>query len=145
MFLKKGFLQAKGYDEQIQNAIKVTCVNENYEPVEFRALFSRWSESKYSINSNSKSLQVKFEAHVLNANIQLAAELQMVDDGSGSKKIWNIDNNLVISLLDDSKHGQFHSSNCYVIQYKYLVDGVDRFIIFYWIVSFLFLFFFTFF
>jgi hypothetical protein len=110
-------------------------VNENYEPVEFRSLFSRWSESKYSVNSNNKSLQVKFDAHVLNLNNQLAAELQMVDDGTGSKKIWNIDNNLIISLLDDSKHGQFYSSNCYVIQYKYTVNGADKYIIFYWIVS----------
>ena len=111
-------------------------MNENYEPVEFRALFSHWSESKYSVNSNSKSLQVKFDAHVLNSSIQLAAELQMVDNGNGSKIIWNIDNNLIISLLDDSKHGQFYSSNCYVIQYKYSVNGADKYIIFYWIVSF---------
>ena len=129
----KGFLQAKGYDERIQNAIKVTCINEAFEPIEFRALFSRWSDSKYLINSNTNK-SVKFEASILHANPQLAAELQMIDDGSGSKKIWLISNSN-ISLLQDSKHGQFNSSNCYVIEYKYLVNGIDKYIIFYWIVS----------
>lgn len=131
-FFVKGFLQAKGYDERIQNAIKVTCINEAFEPIEFRALFSRWSDSKYLINSNTNK-SVKFEASILHANPQLAAELQMIDDGSGSKKIWLI-NNSNISLLQDSKHGQFNSSNCYVIEYKYLVNAIDKYIIFYWIV-----------
>lgn len=132
--LFKGFLQAKGYEERIQNAIKVTCMNEGYEPIEFRALFSRWTESKYSVNSNNKSLQVKFEACVLDANHQLASELQMIDDGSGNKKIWLIDNSDIF-LLDESKHGHFLNHCCYIIEYKYHVNGTDKYIIFYWIVS----------
>ena len=97
-------------------------------------MFSRWSDSKYSINSISSNKSVKFEAAILHANPQLAAELQMIDDGSGTKKIWLI-NNSNISLVQDSKHGQFNSSNCYVIEYKYSVNNnTDKYIIFYWIV-----------
>lgn len=87
-------------------------------------------------------MQVKFEANVLSLNPQLAAELQMLDDGSGSKKIWIL-KNTDIYLLDDNKYGQFHSQCCYVIEYKYGVNGVDNYIILYWIVIFTMLFLFN--
>ncbi len=41
---KKGFLQAKGFEEKVQNSIKVTRVIDGSEPTEFKALFNRWNE-----------------------------------------------------------------------------------------------------
>jgi hypothetical protein len=35
-------LKAKGFDEKLQRAIKVTRVVDGAEPTEFKALFNRW-------------------------------------------------------------------------------------------------------
>ena len=58
-FFLKGFLQAKGFEEKVQNSIKVTRVIDGSEPTEFKSLFNRWYEANeqkglgrtYNINS----------------------------------------------------------------------------------------------
>lgn len=138
----QGFLQAKGYDEKQQNAIKVTRVIDGGEPIEFKALFNQWpelNESKglgrtFCVNSIAKTLQSKFDASVLHSNHQIAAESQMVDDGKGFKQIWFV-SNFNIHELDPSKYSEFHTGDCYIIHYKYKLDNIEKHILYYWIVS----------
>jgi hypothetical protein len=137
----KGFLQAKGFDERQQSLIKVTRVIDGGEPVEFKALFNRWPEQNetkglgrtYNINTVAKVVQTKFDASTLHSNHQLAAESQMVDDGKGFKEIWYI-KNFNCEKLEESNFGEFHSGDCYIIHYKYVVNNAEKHILYYWIV-----------
>ena len=134
-------MQAKGFDERQQSLIKVTRVIDGCEPVEFKSLFNRWPEPNetkglgrtFSVNTLAKTVATKFDASVMHSNHQLAAESQMVDDGKGFKEIWYI-KNFNIELLDESKHGEFHSGDCYIIHYKYMLNNTEKHILYYWIV-----------
>ena len=138
-----GFLQAKGFDEKLQNSIKVTRVIEGAEPAEFRALFNRWSDNNetkgmgrtYSQNSVAKTLPTKFDASTLHKNHQIAADSQMVDDGRGFKEVWYVQK-FDIYKMDESRYGEFHSGDCYIVHYKYMVEEKEKHILYYWIVSF---------
>ena len=64
---------------------------------------------------------------------QISSDLQMVDDGKGFKEIWFVQN-YDIHKLNDSKYGEFHSADCYIIHYKYYVNLIEKNILYYWIV-----------
>ncbi len=123
----------------------MTRVIDGCEPVEFKALFNRWTEPNetsakhglarpYSINSIAKSPQAKYDASLLHSNHQLAADSQMVDNGKGVKEIWVV-KNFDIESLSQSKYGQFNSGDCYIIHYKYQLNNSEKHIFYYWIVS----------
>lgn len=136
-------MQAKGYDENQQNAIKVTRVFDGSEPVEFKALFNRWPEVNETKclnraiggNSFAKTLQSRFDASVLHSNHHIAAESQLIDDGKGFKQIWYI-HNFDLHKLDSTKYSEFYTGDCYIIHYKYKLDNIEKHIFYYWIVSF---------
>ena len=136
-----GFLQAKGYDERQQSAIKVTRVIDGSEPVEFRALFNRWPETNeqkglgrsHSSNSVAKTVQARFDASILHANHQLAAESQMFDDGKDFKEIWFVQN-FNLTKMNETKFGEFHSGDCYIVHYQYKINNTEKHILYYWIV-----------
>ena len=146
-------MQAKGFDERQQNAIKVTRVIDGCEPIEFRALFNRWIEKpdtnkngvrSYTTNTKiAKTVQTKFDASVLHSNPTMASDLQMVDDGKGFKEIWYVQN-FDLHKLDESKYGEFHSGDCYLIHYKYFVNFTEKHILYYWIVNLFFMNYFVF-
>lgn len=137
-----GFLQAKGYDERQQNSLKITRVIDGCEPVEFKALFNRWSDfneqkglgKAHSINKIANPVTTNFDASLLHSNHKLAAETQMIDDGSGNRQIWVI-KNFEIHEVSADNYGRFHSKNCYIIRYSYQVENVQKHILYYWIVS----------
>ena len=58
----------------------------------------------------------------------------MVDDGSGAKEIFRVDNFDLVQVPDED-HGKFYSGDCYVILYAYSTGTQDRFIIYFWLVS----------
>ncbi len=144
-------MQAKGFDERQQNSIKVARVIEGSEPVEFRALFNRWPESsgeskfaagptaggRHHLPSSSvaKTVQTYFDAALMHANPQLAAESQMLDDGKASKEIWYVQS-FDIHKLNEARHGEFRSGDCYIIHYTYRVNNSEKHILYYWIVRF---------
>jgi hypothetical protein len=119
------------------------------EPVEFRALFNRWTEKSdtnknvvrsFTMNNSAnsttkiaKTVQTKFDASVLHSNPAIASDLQMVDDGKGFKEIWYVQN-FELHKLDETKYGEFHSGDCYLIHYKYFVNLSEKHILYYWIV-----------
>ncbi len=119
----------------------MTRVIDGCEPVEFRALFNRWPELNeqkglgriYSINSTAKTAQANYDANVLHANHQLAAESQMIDDGKGFKEIWYIHDS-EMNKLNESKYGEFVTNKCYIVHYKYMLNDSEKHIIYYWIV-----------
>lgn len=68
----------------------------------------------------------------------LAAESQLIDDGSGTTKVWKITNSKIIEI-SKNKRGILFTGDCYVILYSYETKTTN-YVIYYWLVSDLFLF-----
>ena len=80
------------------------------------------------------TVQTKFDASTLHDQPKLAADSGMVDDGTGAKEIFRVDNFDLVQVPDED-HGKFYSGDCYVILYAYNNGGQDRFIVYFWLVS----------
>ncbi|KAL8591188.1 hypothetical protein ACOMHN_057928 [Nucella lapillus] len=128
-----GFLKKKEYPTDT----KVARVVEGAEPVDFKCLFRDWpqpapSGKVYTSSRIAKTVQTKFDANTLHSNSALAAETQMVDDGSGKVQVWRVDN-FELKPLDKTHYGEFFGGDCYVIMYTYEVNGRQNVIIYYWL------------
>ncbi|XP_055869830.1 advillin-like isoform X3 [Biomphalaria glabrata] len=128
-----GFLKKKGYPSDT----KVTRVVEGAEPSDFKCLFKDWPQPPppgkvYSRSRIAKTVQTKFDATTLHNNQALAAESQMVDDGSGKVEVWRIEDFQMVPL-ENIHYGEFYGGDCYVILYTYNVQGREAYIIYYWL------------
>ncbi|KAF6030460.1 qua [Bugula neritina] len=128
-----GFCKKKGYS----NKTRVTKVADGGEPTEFKNLFKSWpvpqaSGKAYIAGGKiAKTVQTKFDASTLHGNQALAAETQMVDDGSGTTQVWRIvDFDMV--PVERNQIGQFFGGDCYIVLYTYLLNNKERYIIYYW-------------
>ncbi|PNI73953.1 VILL isoform 9, partial [Pan troglodytes] len=77
-----GFIQAKGYPTYTN----VEVVNDGAESAAFKQLFRTWSEKRsrnQKLGGRDKSIHVKLDVGKLHTQPKLAAQLRMVDDGSG--------------------------------------------------------------
>ncbi|KAF5274704.1 hypothetical protein FQA39_LY07096 [Lamprigera yunnana] len=110
----RGFVKKKNYP----NNTRVTRVVEEKEPFEFRMLFANW-KNKDEANVGLRKIAIsKFDAETLQDRPSLAAESQLIDDGSGTIKIWKITKMDMVEL-PKSQYGQFFSEECYLIVYTY--------------------------
>ncbi|CAL1537095.1 unnamed protein product [Lymnaea stagnalis] len=128
-----GFLKKKGYPSDT----KVTRVVEGAEPTDFKCLFKDWPQPPppgkvYTRSRIAKTVQTKFDAATLHTNHALAAETQMVDDGTGKVEIWRIENFEMVPI-ESVHYGEFYGGDCYVIFYTYTVQGREAYIIYYWL------------
>ncbi len=135
----QGFIKKKGYPE----GTPVTRVIDGGEPIDFKAIFRTWKEKNETVGlgrANSfgkvaKTVQTSFDARVLfEENPAMSAQTQMVDDGSGQKEVWRIDN-FGLESVDEKHHGQFYGGDCYIVLYAYTTGASDHFILYYWLVS----------
>lgn len=127
-----GFIKKKGYP----NSTRVTRVIEGGEPSDFKCLFKSWplpqaSGKVYHNNKIAKTVQTKFDASTLHSNTQLAAQTQMVDDGTGKCEIWRVQD-FDLKPIKREDIGLFYGGDCYVILYTYMVNGKENYIIYYW-------------
>ncbi|XP_060036593.1 villin-like protein isoform X2 [Erinaceus europaeus] len=78
-----GFIHAKGYPTYTS----VEVVKQGAEPAAFQQLFRKWSKeppgSNHLSEATGKLNQVKLDVAKLHVQPELAAQLRMVDDGSG--------------------------------------------------------------
>ncbi|CAG0906116.1 unnamed protein product [Darwinula stevensoni] len=56
----------------------------------------------------------------------------MVDDGSGQKEVWRVEN-FNLAPVEPQMHGRFYGGDCYVVLYAYTTGAADHFIVYYWI------------
>ncbi|XP_076316612.1 villin-1-like [Tachypleus tridentatus] len=132
----QGFIKKKNY----RNYTQVTRVIEGGEPPEFQCLFRTWRDPHHTIGLGkthnvgkiAKTIQTKFDATTLHSNIHLAAEVQMVDDGKGTKEVFRIQS-FDLVRVDQKEIGKFFSGDCYVVVYAYNNDEKDNFMIYYWL------------
>ncbi|EHB00375.1 Villin-like protein [Heterocephalus glaber] len=111
-----GFIKAKGYP----NCTSVEVVNDGAEPAAFMQLLRTWSKDlgRKKPGGTSKLIQVKLDVGKLHSQPELAAQIRMVDDGSGKVEMW-CNQNLARQPVDPKHHGQLSSGSCYLVLYTY--------------------------
>ncbi|KAF7268409.1 hypothetical protein GWI33_018470 [Rhynchophorus ferrugineus] len=127
----RGFVKKKKYPSNT----KVTRVVEGVEPVEFKMLFRLW---KTDI-PNAKNLKLpmlisKFDAITMEDRLSLAAETQLIDDGSGGITLWRIKDTKIIEISKD-RYAHFFSGDCYIVLYSYHTLHEEKHLLYCWIGS----------
>lgn len=135
----QGFIKKKGY----QAHTNVSRVVDGAEPMEFKALFKAWRDKyettgvgkKYSVGRGvAKVVQVKFDAKTLHERPEVAAEARMVDDGSGTKETFRVENFDLVQV-DEEDENNFYSGDAYVVLYAFHNGTRDSYMIYYWLGS----------
>ncbi|XP_010628001.1 villin-like protein isoform X2 [Fukomys damarensis] len=124
-----GFIKAKGYPTHTS----VEVVNDGAESAAFMQLFQVWSkdQGRKKPGETGKLIQVKLNVGKLYSQPELAAQLRMVDDGSGKVEMWCIQN-LARQSVDPKHHGQLYSGSCYLVLYTYERLGHVQYILYLW-------------
>ncbi|XP_070500915.1 villin-like protein quail [Chironomus tepperi] len=94
----------------------VIRIIDGHEPIEFIAMFPQWIDNDHS-TSIARHVLEKFDALTLIQRPQVAAQMQLIDDGCGEIKVFRIDSDDITDI--PKKYGQvFYSNNCYIIHYQ---------------------------
>ncbi|CAL1584145.1 unnamed protein product [Knipowitschia caucasica] len=118
----EGFIQQMGYPANTQ----IQVLPEGGETPMFKQFFSGWKERDQSQGLGqvfvteriAQIQQVEFDASKLHQSQHMAAQYNMVDDGSGDTKIWRVESSGRIPV-EESSYGQFYGGDCYIILYTY--------------------------
>lgn len=76
---------------------------------------------------------MKFDAAKLHETPVLAADTQLVDDGTGKSQVWRL-NNKDLEPVPEEHFGLFFSGDCYLILYTYNCNGKEKHILYFWLV-----------
>ncbi|XP_019873520.1 advillin isoform X2 [Aethina tumida] len=126
----RGFVKKKKYPSHT----KVTRVVDGHEPTEFKMLFPFWKSEQQSKLNKPKMLVSKFDAETMEDRPFLAAETQLIDDGSGSITIWRVRQNNIVEIPKE-RHGFFFSGDCYIILYSYQPTTELKHLLYCWLGS----------
>ncbi|XP_076291847.1 villin like protein quail isoform X2 [Lasioglossum baleicum] len=118
----RGFVKKKNYS----NGVSVGRTIETYEPTEMKTLVRGWGPSK----ARPLSLPPSFEPDYMNERPRMAAECQLVDDGSGEKTLWRVTQKEGTVLIEDK--GIYYAEACYVMCYKYGQGRRSKCIVYCW-------------
>lgn len=78
-------------------------------------------------------LITKFDPITMEDRPSLAAETQLIDDGSGGMTVWRIKNTRIVEVPKE-RHGCFFSGDCYIALYSYHTAHEERHLLYCWIV-----------
>lgn len=93
----------------------VIRIIDGHEPIEFISMFPHWNDSA-DLNTTRQVLE-KFDAITLIQRPQVAAQMQLIDDGTGDIKVYRIDSEDITEI--PKRYGQiFYSNNCYIVHYQ---------------------------
>ncbi|KAK9879533.1 hypothetical protein WA026_006604 [Henosepilachna vigintioctopunctata] len=125
----RGFVKKKKYP----STTKVTRVVDGYEPDEFKFLFPCWKdESKVNSKASKPTILIsKFDAQAMEDRSNLAAETQLIDNGSGNLSVWRIGNSKATEIPKE-RHGFFFSGDCYIVVYTYSTKR-EKHLLYYWL------------
>ncbi|XP_067892908.1 scinderin like b [Heterodontus francisci] len=129
------FIAKKGYSKNTQIGI----LHEHSETSLFTQFFSDWKVKDqsegfgkvYTIGSIAEIKSVPFDVTKLYNSNAMAAQHNMVDDGSGKVQIWRIEE-FDKQPVDPSSYGQFYGGDCYIILYTYQLGGREKHLIYTW-------------
>ncbi|XP_072238485.1 advillin isoform X1 [Leuresthes tenuis] len=129
------FIKAKNYPF----TTNVETVNDGAESALFKQLFQRWTvrdqtQGLGKVNTRGKIAHItqeKFDASMMHAMPEVAAQERMVDNGTGQVEIWRIEN-LELVPVEPEWHGYFYGGDCYLILYTYLVNSKKCYLLYIW-------------
>lgn len=118
----ESFIHKMGYPPNTQ----IVVLPEGGETPMFRQFFVDWREKEQSLGFGKVFVteriahikQVHFDASKLHQSHHMAAQYNMVDDGSGDTQIWRVESNGRVPV-DEKSYGQFYGGDCYIILYTY--------------------------
>ncbi|KAJ1101440.1 hypothetical protein NDU88_006508 [Pleurodeles waltl] len=116
------FIQQMNYPPNTQ----IQVLPEGGETPIFKQFFKDWRDKDQSdgfgkvfvTETIAHVKQIDFDASKLHESPQMAAQHNMVDDGSGEVQIWRVESNGRIPV-DPGTYGQFFGGDCYIILYTY--------------------------
>ncbi|XP_050978924.1 advillin [Labeo rohita] len=129
------FIKQKGYPL----TTKVEAISDGGESALFKQLFKNWTVKEqtaglgrtHTVGRVADVTQEKFDASRMHVMPDIAAQERLVDDGSGKKQVWRIEN-LELVEVDPEMHGYFYGGDCYLILYSYDVNGRNSYILYVW-------------
>ncbi|XP_028255029.1 scinderin isoform X2 [Parambassis ranga] len=118
----ESFIKQMGYPANTQ----IQVLPEGGETPLFKQFFLDWKERDQSqgfgkvfiTESIARIQQVEFDASKLHESHHMAAQYNMVDDGSGNTQIWRVES-IGRVPVDPQSYGQFYGGDCYIILYTY--------------------------
>ncbi|KAG9345220.1 hypothetical protein JZ751_009766 [Albula glossodonta] len=118
----EGFIKQMGYKPNTQ----IQVLPEGGETPIFKQFFQNWKEKDQSdgfgkvfvTEKIARIQQEEFDASKLHTSHHMAAQYNMVDDGSGDTQIWRVESSGRVEI-DPKTYGQFYGGDCYIILYTY--------------------------
>ncbi|XP_032094038.1 adseverin [Thamnophis elegans] len=116
------FVQQMNYPLNTQ----IQILPEGGETPIFKQFFKDWKDKDQSngfgkvhvMERVAKIASVEFDASKLHESPQMAAQHNMIDDGSGKVEIWRVESNGRIPI-EPGSYGQFYGGDCYIVLYTY--------------------------
>uniref|UniRef100_A0A8C5HXF9 Advillin-like n=1 Tax=Gouania willdenowi TaxID=441366 RepID=A0A8C5HXF9_GOUWI len=129
------FIKLKNYPV----TTNVEMVNDGAESALFKQLFQRWTVKDQTQGLGRGTAkgkvahitQEKFNAALMHAMPDVAAQQRMVDDGTGQVEVWRVEN-LELVPVDPKWYGYFFGGDCYLILYTYLVSNKMCYLLYIW-------------
>ncbi|KAG8521547.1 Villin-like protein, partial [Galemys pyrenaicus] len=125
-----GFIQAKGYPTHTN----VEVMSDGAESAAFKQLFRTWTERRRGNSTPGRMgtpTLAKLDMGKLHSQPELAAQLRMVDDGSGKVEIWRIQDSRR-QPMEPKHHGRLCSGSCYLVLYTYRKMGRVQYLLYLW-------------
>ncbi|KAM4630317.1 scinderin [Polymixia lowei] len=118
----EGFIKQMGYPANTQ----IQVLPEGGETPIFKQFFLGWKDKNqsegfgkvYVTERIARIQQTEFDASKLHGSCHMAAQYNMVDDGSGDTQIWRVES-IGRVPVDPKTYGQFYGGDCYIILYTY--------------------------
>uniref|UniRef100_A0A8U8ANP6 Scinderin n=1 Tax=Geospiza parvula TaxID=87175 RepID=A0A8U8ANP6_GEOPR len=116
------FIQQMNYPANTQ----IQVLPEGGETPMFKQFFKDWKDKDqsngfgkvYVTERVAKIEQIEFDATKLHESPQMAAQHNMIDDGSGKVEIWRVESSGRVPVGPET-YGQFYGGDCYIILYTY--------------------------
>ncbi|POI25123.1 hypothetical protein CIB84_011126, partial [Bambusicola thoracicus] len=118
----EAFIQQMNYPANTQ----IQVLPEGGETPIFKQFFKDWKDKDqsdgfgkvYVTERVAKIEQIEFDATKLHESPQMAAQHNMIDDGSGKVQIWRVESSGRVPVEPET-YGQFYGGDCYIILYTY--------------------------
>lgn len=129
------FMKMKGYP----CSTNLETIHDGAESAIFKQLFQKWTVQDqtvglgktHNVGKIAKVNQEKFDATLLHAQPELAAQERMVDNGNGKVEVWRVENLELVSV-EYRWHGFFYGGDCYLVLYTYEVNRKPHYILYIW-------------
>uniref|UniRef100_A0AAR2IWU9 Gelsolin-like domain-containing protein n=1 Tax=Pygocentrus nattereri TaxID=42514 RepID=A0AAR2IWU9_PYGNA len=135
MKVAQDFIKEKNYSSKTQ----IQVIPGGGETTLFKQFFSDWKDKDqttgpskaYTIGQIAVVKQIPFDASTLHSNKAMAAQHNMVDNGSGKVQIWRVEEGERVPV-DPASYGQFYGGDCYIILYSYKQGSREQHLIYTW-------------